>query len=175
MEGDMETMPILPETEVEATAALHLGRLLFVFGQMELNLALALLKAQPDEGAERAIVRVEHLSFDDKLREFEALVLQRHADDAPVLARWRRWFAAAHALCKLKNNFAHGRWGFQNMQQQIVHVSHLPGSPNQTEVRYTLAGFAARVAEAEDVAEEFCALTDLSRVDPGHRTVTKGP
>jgi hypothetical protein len=159
----METMPILPETEVEATAALHLGRLLFVFGRMELDLALALLKAQAAEDAKGAIVRVEKLSFSEKLCEFEALVLQRHADDAPVLARWRRWFAAANGLGKLRNDFAHGRWGFQNMQQQIVHVSHLPGSPNQTEVRYTLAGFAARVAEAEDVAEEFCVLTDLSR------------
>jgi hypothetical protein len=159
----MEMVPILPETEVEATAALHLGRLLFVFGRMELDLALALLKAQAAEDAEGAIVRVEQLSFGEKLREFEALVLRRHADDAPVLARWRRWFAAADGLRKLRNDFAHGRWGFQNMQQQIVHVSHLPGSPNQTEVRYTLAGFAARVAEAEDVAEEFCVLTDLSR------------
>jgi hypothetical protein len=159
----MEMVPILPETEVEATAALHLGRLLFVFGRMELDVALALLKAQAAEDAERTILRVEQLSFGEKLREFEALVLQRHADDAPVLARWQRWFAAANGLCKLRNDFAHGRWGFQNMQQQIVHVSHLPGSPNQTEVRYTLAGFAARVAEAEDVAEEFCVLTDLSR------------
>lgn len=171
----MEMMPILPETEVEATAALHLGRLLFVFGRMELDLALALLKALAAADAEREIVRVEQLSFGDKLREFETLVLQRHADDASLLARWQRWFAAANSLRKLKNDFAHGCWGFQNMQQQIVHVSHLPGSPNQAEVRYTLAGFAARVAEAEDVAEEFCALTDLSRVDPGHRTVTKGP
>jgi hypothetical protein len=159
----MEMVPILPETEVEATAALHLGRLLFVFGRMELDVALALLKAQAAEDAEGAILRVEQLSFGEKLREFEALVLQRHADDTPVLARWQRWFAAAHGLCKLRNDFAHGRWGFQNMQQQIVHVSHLPGSPNQTEVRYTLAGFAARVAEAEDVAEEFCVLNDLSR------------
>jgi hypothetical protein len=159
----MEMMPILPETELEATAALHLGRMLFVFGRLELALALALLKAQPGEDAEREIVRVEQLSFGDKLREFEALMLQRHADDAPVLERWRRWFAAANALRKLKNDFAHGRWGFQNMQQQIVHVSHLPGSPNQTVVRYPVVGFAARVAEAEDVAEEFCVLTDLSR------------
>ncbi|MGJ7913934.1 hypothetical protein ACI48D_00450 [Massilia sp. LXY-6] len=159
----MDVMPILPETEVEAMAALHLGRLLFVFGRMELDLGQALVQAQPAEDAERAILRIEQLPFGEKLREFETLALRRHADDAPLRARWQRWFAAAHALRKLRNDFAHGSWGFQNMQQQIVHVSHLPGSPNQTEVRYSLAGFAARVVEAEDIAEEFCALTELSR------------
>jgi hypothetical protein len=169
----MDMMPILPETEIEATAALHLGRLLFVFGRMELNLGQALVGAQPAEASGREIVRVERLSFDAKLREFEALA--RHAEDAPVLARWQRWFAAAHGLRKLRNDFAHGRWGFQNMQQQIIHVSNLPGSPNQDEVRYTLAGFAARVAEAEDVADEFCALTSMHPVDPCHQTVTEFP
>jgi hypothetical protein len=155
----MDMMPILPETEVEAMAALHLGRLLFVFGRLELDLGLALVNAQPAEAFEREAARVEKLDFGQKLRRFEALTLPRHADDAPLLARWQRWFAAAHGLCRLRNAFAHGRWGFQNMRQEIMHVSTLPGSPNQDEVRYTLAGFAARVAEAEDIAEEFCALT----------------
>jgi hypothetical protein len=155
----MDMMPILPETEVEATAALHLGRLLFVFGRMDLNLGQAMLKACPAEDVAREIVRIERLSFEDKLREYEALVLARNTDDAQLLARWQRWFAAAHGLQRLRKAFAHGRWGFQNMQQQVVHVTTLPGSPNQDEVRYTLTGFAARVAEAEDIAEEFFALT----------------
>jgi len=155
----MDMMPILPETEVEATAALHLGRLLFVFGRMDLNLGQAMLKACAAQDVAREIVRIERLSFEDKLREYEALVLARSTDDAQLLARWQRWFAAAHALHRLRSAFAHGRWGFQNMQQQVVHVSTLPGSPNQDEVRYTLTGFAARVAEVEDIAEEFFALT----------------
>lgn len=164
----MDLMPILPETEVEATAALHLGRLLFVFGRMELNLGLALVHARPADGSGREIARVEKLGFNEKLGEFEALALACHADDAPALARWQRWFAAVHGLRKLRNDFAHGRWGFQNLQQQIVHVTTLPGSPQQDEIRYTLAGFAARVAEAEDVVEEFCTLTTMYPVDPCH-------
>jgi hypothetical protein len=171
----MELMPILPETEVEATAALHLGRLLFVFGRMELNLGLALVPARPAETFDKEVVRVEKLRFSEKLAEFEALVQACHADDAEALARWQRWFTAAQGLRKLRNDFAHGRWGFQNLHQQIVHVTKLPGSPDQDEVRYTLTGFAARVAEAEDVAEEFCALTTMYPVDPCHGAVTKGP
>jgi hypothetical protein len=167
----MDMMPILPETEVEATAALHLGRLLFVFGRLELDLGLALANTRPADAFEQAVVGIGRLSFDEKLRAFEAEVARRHADDAALLARWQRWFAAANGLRKLRKAFADGRWGFQNMQQQIVHVSTLPGNPEQDEVRYTLAGFAARVAEAEDVAEEFCALTDLYRIDPRRRSV----
>jgi hypothetical protein len=171
----MDMMPILPETEVEATAALHLGRLLFVFGRMELNLALALLHAQTAQAPAEAIVRIEGLKFAKKLDEFEALMRACHAGDMQALARWQRWFTAAHGLRKLRNDFAHGRWGFHNLHQQIIHVSKLPGSPDQDEVRYTLAGFAARVAEAEDVAEEFCALTTVYPVNPCHRVVTKHP
>jgi hypothetical protein len=139
-------------------AAQHLGRLLFVFGRLELNLGLALVRTRPADQFGREIARVEKLPFGDKLREFEALVLRAHADDAPALARWKKWFAAAHALCELKDDFAHGRWDFQNMQQQIVHVSNLPGSEYQDEVRYTLDEFATHVARAEEVAEEFSIL-----------------
>jgi len=168
----MDVMPILPETEVEAAAALHLGRLLFVFGRLELHLGLALLHTGPADDVGRAAARIERLSFDDKLREWEAEVARRHAGDAALLARWQRWFAAAYGLRKLRKAFAQGCWGFRNMQQEIVHASTLPCNPEQDEVRYTLAGFAARVVEAEDVAEEFCALTDLYRLEPGHRSAS---
>jgi hypothetical protein len=171
----MDMMPILPETELEAMAAQHLGRLLFVFGRLELNLGLALVRTRPPGQFGREIVRVEKLPFEAKLCEFEALVLQCRADDAPALARWKKWFAAAHALRELKSDFAHGRWGFQNMHQQIVHVSHLPGSGNLDEARYTLDEFAAHVAGAEEVAEEFSTLRDMYPVDAYHETVMENP
>jgi hypothetical protein len=161
----MDVMPILPETELEAMAAQYLGRLLFVFGRLELNLGLALVKLRPPGESEREAARVEQLSFGDKLDELEARALASHAGDARALARWQKWFAAAHALRELKSDFAHGRWGFQNMQQQIVHVSHLPGSGNRQEARYTLDEFAAHVASAEEVAEEFSTLRDMHPVD----------
>jgi hypothetical protein len=161
----MDMMPILPETELEAMAAQHLGRLLFVFGRLEMNLELALVHTRPESESERESVRVDKLSFGEKVAEFETVALLRHADDEQALARWMAWFAAAHALRKLRNDFAHGRWGFQNAQEQIIHVSNLPDSPNQEVARYTVDEFAARVAEAEELSEEFYTLTMLHPVD----------
>jgi hypothetical protein len=138
---------------------------LFVFGRLELNLGLALVRTRPADQCGRELARVEKLPFEAKLREFEALALQCHADDATALARWRKWFTAAHDLRELKSDFAHGRWGFQNMQQQIIHVSNLPGSANPDEVRYGLDEFTAHVAGAEEVAEEFSTLRDMHPVD----------
>jgi hypothetical protein len=158
----MDVMPILPDTELEAMAAQHLGRLLFVFGGLELNLGLMLVNARPPAELESEAARVEQLSFGKKLDELESKVLVSHAGDAKALARWQKWFLAANALRKLRNDFAHGRWGFQHYHQQIVHVRNLPGSGNQEEVRYTLDEFAAHVASAEEVAEEFYILRDLS-------------
>jgi hypothetical protein len=171
----MEMMPILPETELEAMAAQHLGRLLFVFGRLELNLGLALVRARPADQFGREIARVEKLPLAAKLREIEALVLRCSADDAPELARWKKWFTAAHALCELKDDFAHGRWDFQNMQQQIVHAGNLPGSAHPDEVRYTLDEFSAHVARAEEVAEEFSTLRDMHPVDACHEIVMENP
>jgi hypothetical protein len=171
----MDMMPILPETELEAMAAQHLGRLLFVFGRLELNLGLALVRTSPVGQFGREIARVEKLPFAAKLREFETLVLRCHADDAPVLARWTKWFTAAHVLSELKDDFAHGRWDFQNMPQQIVHAGNLPGSAHLDEVRYTLDEFAAHVARAEEVAEEFSTLRDMHPVDAYHEAVLENP
>jgi hypothetical protein len=171
----MDMMPILPETELEAMAAQLLGRLLFVFGRLELNLGLALVRTRPADQFGREIARVEKLPFGAKLCEFEALVLRCHADDAPALARWKKWFTAAHAVCELKDDFAHGRWDFQNMPQQIVHAGSLPGSAHQDEVRYTLEEFAAHVARTEEVAEEFSTLRDMHPVDACRVTVMENP
>jgi hypothetical protein len=167
----MDMMPILPETELEAMAAQHLGRLLFVFGRLEMNLGLALVHTRPASESERETVRVEKLSFGDKLAGFEEKVLLRHAENEQALARWAKWFTAAHALRKLRNDFAHGRWGFQNMQERIFHVSNLPDSPNQEVTRYTLDEFAAMVAEAEELSEKFYTLTMLHPVDPGYPAI----
>jgi hypothetical protein len=171
----MDVMPILPDTELEAMAAQHLGRLLFVFGGLELNLGLTLVNACPPAESEREAARVEDLSFSKKLNELESRVLASHADDAGVLARWQAWFRAAKALRDLRNSFAHGRWGFQHYHQQILHTCKLPGSGSKEEARYTLDEFAALVAGAEAVAEEFWILRDLHPVDTGHETVMKNP
>jgi hypothetical protein len=171
----MDVMPILPDTELEAMAAQHLGRLLFVFGGLELNLGLTLVNARPPAESESEAARVEELTFGEKLNELESRVLASHAGDARALARWQKWFLAANALRKLRNRFAHGRWGFQHYHQHIVHVCMLPGSGNQEEVRFTLDEFAAHVASAEEVAEEFYILRDLHPVDACHGTVIKNP
>jgi hypothetical protein len=171
----MDSMPILPETELEAMAAQHLGRLLFVFGRLELNLGLALVSLHPADASECETVRIEQLSFGEKLGELEAKALASHADNPRALARWQKWFVAAHTLCKLRNDFTHGRWGFQHYHQQVVHTSHRPGSGNLEVVRYTLDEFAARVAGAEEVAEEFSTLKDMHPVDACHETVMENP
>ena len=164
----MDMMPILPETELEAMAAQHLGRLLFVFGRLEMNLGLALVRLRPADESRLAAARIDGLTFGEKLADFEAAALLRHADDERALARWMAWFAAAHALRKLRHDFAHGRWGFQNVQQHIVHVSNLADSPSQAVARYTLDEFGAMVAEAEELSEKFYTLTTLHPVEPVH-------
>jgi UDP-2,3-diacylglucosamine pyrophosphatase LpxH len=171
----MDVMPILPDTELEATAAQHLGRLLFVFGGLELHLDQTLVNVRPPAELESEAARVEKLAFGDKLDELASRVQASHAGDAKALARWQKWFLAANTLRELRNRFAHGRWGFQHYHQQVVHVRNLPGSGNQEEVRFTLDEFAAHVASTEEVAEEFTILRDLHSVDACHETVIKNP
>jgi hypothetical protein len=164
----MNPMPMMPDTELEAVAAQYLGRLLFIFGRLDMNLGLALVNAQQACASDAQLAEVEALRFGDRLKALRKRAMLRHAGDAHALAGWEKWFASADALRTLRNDFVHGRWGFRNVQRQIVHIMNLPGSPNQAETRYTLDEFAAKVSYAEEVNDEFFTVSRKYPIDVSH-------
>lgn len=154
----MHAVTLLTEEELEDGASRLLGKLLFAFGRIEMNLALFLGGLQLDEPFDRVMARLEKCTFDDKLDILLDAVGQRYDDDIELYGHWAEWYMAADSLRDLRNRLAHGRWGIIGHLQIVAHVAGLPGSPKQKETRYSLALLGAEVAEAPRIVAEFSSL-----------------
>ena len=158
----MTSPPKPTADELEAAASQHLGQLLFIFGTLEMNMGLALANSHSAELAASVVLKIECHSFGKRLTMLRQRVEAKYCDDAEVPAVWNAWYLAADSLRTLRNRFAHGRWGFAPSQQQIAHVTGLPGSPNQIETRYTLSQLALAVENAQQVSVDFSRLRHQS-------------
>jgi len=144
-------------------AAQHLGRLLFTFGRLEMNVALFLAGLHPDRDFDQEIVAAEKRTFGDKLDALQVQLMDELAADAEAEQAWAAWFEQARTLRALRNRFAHGRWACLPVQHQIVHVVGLPGSPNQASTFYTLEALELEVRKAEQIAADFQRLRRTER------------
>ncbi|MCC7697689.1 hypothetical protein [Janthinobacterium sp. EB271-G4-7A] len=152
----------IPEGELNAEdmeefASCCLGKLLFVFSRIELNLTLHLvaMSATARMGASEAALSNCH--FAGKLDFFLCFVDVLHQERTDFLRACHAWHAAAKSISLKRNRFAHGRWAILPYTQQVVHVSGYPGG-HQDEVRYALEDLRAIVLEAENVHAQLLEL-----------------
>jgi hypothetical protein len=155
----MPELCTLTADEIETAASQHLGKLLFIFGRLETNLALTLAHSHPASDFERVIVDIEGIPFAEKLEALRHRINARQSNDLHTVAQWETWYQAATSLRTVRNRFAHGRWGFVASRQQVVHVVGLPGSPNKIGSPYSLHELSLEVEKAEKVAAEFSGLS----------------
>lgn len=148
-------MKDLFDSELEAMAAQCLGKLLFTFGRLETNLAVALGNAKPQREFENVMAKVAKLSFAEKLKIWEEEIIKGYAGNVDALACWDKWFTSANSLRDTRNRFAHGRWGFLVAHGRVAHVTGVPGDSTQYSTFYTLDELAYLVSDAQRVADEF--------------------
>lgn len=147
----MQSAPgTLTTEQLEEEAARLLGKLLFIYGRLETNLACLL-----DGAGETA---PDRMSFQDKLVCLLKIVDARYQDDTEGYACWAEWYMLADCLRDLRNRLAHGRWGIWEYGQRVIHVAGLPSSTEQNEMRFSLPELASRIGDASSVASEFDAL-----------------
>jgi ribosomal protein S18 acetylase RimI-like enzyme len=121
----------LTETELEDKASSFLGKLLFVFSRIELELALVV--SERDAKDKR---------FSDRLELFRNMLLSS-GEDAEGIS----WCDRMENMRHYRNRFAHGRWGILHFSQQIAHVVGYP-SGEQREDRFSLAALSAILDQA---------------------------
>jgi len=149
----MDAPQKLSSSELEASAATILGQILFVIGQLELNLELALCNAldlaYPDEVPDK-------VATGGLTTKSEALcnALACRPDWQPVLDALRPWHFRVDAFRLKRNRFVHSRWAFLDRAQQIVSVSR-NSKGEREEKRYSLPELAAELAEARALADAF--------------------
>lgn len=124
--------------EIQDFTRFSLGRFFIAFASVELNLSLQVGGAG---------------TFQDKLEHFYEMAIAQYADSDIHFCEISAWYMAADSMRKMRNRFAHGRWGFVTQTQSVVHVSGYPPDP-QDERRFSLAELDSIVKDAELLGEE---------------------
>ncbi|TAK45879.1 MAG: hypothetical protein EPO27_09255 [Betaproteobacteria bacterium] len=125
--------------ELELAAATILGRILFEFGHLEMELALFLVWADNGSNLETLTDAVREDALHAKLCKLEKRVNATYGSSPSALAEFKRWLEEAHAARAQRNEFIHGRWGVAAVNRQVVNVIGIPTSPEQREIRYSIA------------------------------------
>lgn len=136
----MTQLRLTEESDLEDSTYRMLGEFLVAFARVELNLSLLV---GPDG------------TFGDKLDRFFAVAHNGLADTRSF--EMVAWFMAADSLREVRNRFAHGRWGFIDRTQTVVHVSGYPPG-RQIERRFSLAELDGILQDTKSLASEICKI-----------------
>jgi hypothetical protein len=128
----------LTNQEIQDFTHGFLGRFLIAFASVELNLSLHV------GGAGK---------FQEKLERFYEIAIAQYGESDVHFCEISAWYMAADSMRTLRNQFAHGRWGFIPHAQSVVHVSGYPPDP-QDERRFSLAELDSIVKDAELLGKE---------------------
>jgi len=144
--------------QLEEAAARVLGRMLFEFSRLDMAAGLCAVWVEGGQKLEQLNRTVPEMNFNGRLRFIEATVLARLPAGSKRQKAYLAWLERAHAAREKRNELVHGRWGIEPDVNQLVNVVGLPTSPEQREVRYT-------VADLEQALGELCWLqTELHRL-----------
>jgi hypothetical protein len=125
--------------QLECAAAKIIGRILFEFGHLEMELALYLVWENNGSNLEATTDQILEGALHTKLCRLEKRANAKYGSSPSALAEFNRWLKEVHAARAQRNEFVHGRWGVAAVDKQVVNVIGIPTSPKQREIRYSIA------------------------------------
>jgi len=138
--------------ELDDSAALAVGRILFAFSRLEMNLGLMLTWAYWITGKDNEVQCLNNMNFGARLD-----LLRQYIERSPALPVEARsalsvWLSAADVVRERRNQLVHGRWASDPIKEKVVNVFGLPTSDAQETIEYSLA-------ELEAYNQEILSLT----------------
>lgn len=131
---------------LESAAALNLGRLLFAFSYLDVNLSLLLVASGGGKEREALTEKIADYSFHKKLLFLEEMVNSKFQTNSEVYNQYKLWLQEAHLVRNTRNQLVHGRWGIVPHQQRVANIIGLPGENNQVETLYTISDLEKKLA-----------------------------
>lgn len=122
---------------LEEGAATVLGRILFEFSRLEMQLGLCLVWVDGGTRVEQLTRRYENANFMDRLNGLREWVETLPSESAPRIS-YESWLLRTDRARKLRNELVHGRWGIDLSRERVVNVVGLPTSDNRRTVNYSL-------------------------------------
>ncbi|MBK4737865.1 hypothetical protein [Noviherbaspirillum pedocola] len=125
-------------SDTEEKAATILGRILFEFSRLEMELGLCIVWIEGGALLEQLTRKHEYSTFNERLGFLRESVDQLLPAGSKGHTAYTGWLDQADTLRKLRNELIHGRWGVDTTVERVVNVIGMPTSPNQRSVGYSL-------------------------------------
>ncbi len=123
---------------LEEKAATILGRILFEFSRLEMELGLCAVWVESGVHLEQLTNKHEDSNFNKRLEFMRESIDRLLSKGSESHAAYTAWCEQADEARKLRNDLIHGRWGVEAVRDRVVNVIGLPTSPNQRSVSYSL-------------------------------------
>lgn len=128
---------------MEAAAATLLGRMLFEFSRIDVNLGLCLVWVDSGVNLERLTPKVAAMTFHGKLLELTKHVENKLPAGSKCRTAYDRWIERMNVARAQRNELVHGRWGVEAHLNRVVNVIGLPTGDGQECVEYSIDELAA--------------------------------
>lgn len=144
--------------ELERDAASALGRALFAFSGLDMNLGLMVASTLRHLGKDGQATKVDSLNFKTRLEFVENYVITASEIAPRAVLEMKTWISQAHAARLQRNQLVHGRWSADPYKRKALVIVGLPSSDVRQTIEYT-------IEELEAISEEFRRLNStLSQV-----------
>jgi len=144
---------------LEQASSAILGRMIFEFSRLEMNLGLVLVWANEGSKLEGLTKSVAGFTFHKKLEFLEELVRTKYQTNQEAMGAHANWLAEAHTLRGERNDLVHGRWGVEPTSNQVVNVVGLP-TGEQSERRYTIPELKAVLVRMQHLRQQLSELRE---------------
>ncbi|MDM4765985.1 hypothetical protein [Pelomonas sp. SE-A7] len=166
-----------------------LGRLVHALASFDFNIGLQLNWMGPYSGRDVSdLLKPRQARLGDRLDMLEQMVVELYSPaGTSALKDFRDWFASAHKVRAIRNDYAHGRWGVPGKLQESPSGPALPRvpllafvplefdmTPDQPDksVYLTIEEFKQQVEQAEAL---FAKYWDLAERHKASVLPSKGP
>jgi hypothetical protein len=137
--------------ELERDASAILGRAIFGFSRLDMNLGLMVASILRVSGRPDQAQKVDEMNFHKRLEFVSRYVLETPAIDPRASEVMTSWLRSADQLRTQRNELVHGRWGVDPYKRKALNIVGLPSSGAQRTIEYTLEELEAFVQRTQEL------------------------
>ena len=144
------------KVDLESIASETIGKIIFSFSQLELNINLCLQCAVNARDFHTVNPLVERLSFKSKIDALIEIIEIKFPNNPACISDFKSWHREIDKFRVKRNSFIHGRWTFLHTEQEIVNVAPgMVGPDRLKEKRYGVDDLRHDLFTLESIADEF--------------------
>ncbi len=143
------------EVNLESVASEYVGKIVFAFSRLELELNFCLQWAVHAKEFYTVNPLVDRLSFKNKTDALIEIIEIKFISSPECISEFKSWHRKIDKYRIKRNSFIHGRWGFFNHQEVVNVAPGTIGSNERKETRYDILALKQELEAIEAISNEF--------------------